>query len=84
MNTEYLPPANEPAAISIPGKQEIATRLEMVRIQCFGCTKEVGMEGTREAAFRLLEFQDWKIGREILCPECVKKAARKFFSRYSE
>lgn len=82
MNEEYLPPENEQTALIAPESSELQTREEFIRIKCSMCSKEVGMGGKREHAFSLIERLGWRVGRDILCPTCVEKTARKFFKRY--
>lgn len=81
---EYIPAETEPTALILDDSAAVAPTAELIRIQCAGCTKEQGMTGTREQAFKLLEWLGWRIGREILCPACVTKTARKFLKRYQE
>lgn len=63
---------------------EITPVEELIRIQCSLCYKEVGHRGHREHAFDLIQKMGWKVGKQIICPQCVEKTARKFFKHYSE
>jgi len=85
MNTEeYLPPENEQTAITVHESGEVAAKEKFIRIQCDFCSTEIGFTGKQEHAWSLLEKTGWKVGAKIICPECVKKEARKFFNRHRE
>lgn len=81
---EYLPPEHEQTALTAPEASTLQPCEERIRIQCSFCSHEVGYDGLREHAWSLLEKSGWKVGKHIICPACVKKAARKFFRDYQE
>jgi hypothetical protein len=78
---EYLPAESETLS-PVPAASGGEIEKPLLRVQCDGCSKEQGARIVWDDMVRLLEALGWKIGREILCPDCIKKRAREFLNKY--